>query len=358
MFDDVTAAADESAEFSQDATAGPTVNALQTHQVLELKTASPLIACRFDPLGRYVFAAGEDCTICRWSVEGGEPVVLAGHESWTRGLAFSPDGARLYSGGYEGRLIAWPTTADAPQPAWSIEAHDGWLRGVATSYDGQLVATCGNDHLVKLWNAADGSPVAVLRGHEHHVYSVAFHPDGASLVSGDLKGVLRHWDLATHSQPRQFDAGKLWKYDEGFRADIGGTRSMAFSPDGRLLAVSGITNVSNAFAGVGNPLVVLLDWEGGEPIQALASKEGIQGVLWGVVVHADGFVVGASGGQGGGNLFFWWPDSPDEFHKLKLPHTARDLALHPDGLTLAAAHYDRHLRLYRMTAPAEVADQA
>ena len=39
-----------------------------------------------------------------------------------------------------------------------------------------------------------------------------------------------------------------------------------------------------------------------------------------------------------------------EFFKLKLPNTARDLDLHPDGLQLATVHGDRQLRISRMTA--------
>ena len=41
----------------------------------------------------------------------------------------------------------------------------------------------GNDHLVKLWNAADGQPGPILKGQESHVYNVAFHPAGGRLVS-------------------------------------------------------------------------------------------------------------------------------------------------------------------------------
>ena len=57
-----------------------------------------------------------------------------------------------------------------------IDAHAGWIRAVAVSPDGKLIASVGNDRLVKLWSLADGSPVRELRGHESQVYNVAFHP--------------------------------------------------------------------------------------------------------------------------------------------------------------------------------------
>ena len=49
-------------------------------------------------------------------------------------------------------------------PLRTVEAHQGWVRAVAVSPDGKLLATCGNDNLVKLWNAADGTLVDELRG--------------------------------------------------------------------------------------------------------------------------------------------------------------------------------------------------
>ena len=57
---------------------------------------------------------------------------------------------------------------------------------------------------------------------------------------------------------------------------------------------AGITNVSNAFAGVGNPLVVVLDWKTGKPRQ-LKPKEEFQGTAWGVAFHPAGYVIAAGG---------------------------------------------------------------
>ena len=102
---------------------------------------------------------------------------------------------------------------------------------------------------------------------------MTFHPDGTRLVSGDLKGQVREWDLASGEQLRTLVGEGLWKYDEGFRADIGGVRGIDFSPDAALLACGGISEVSNAFAGIGNPLVVVFDYYTGEKKQALRRLE-------------------------------------------------------------------------------------
>ena len=91
-----------------------------------------------------------------------------------------------------------------------------------------------------------------------------------------------------------------------------------------LLACAGITNVSNAFAGVGNPLVVLFDWASGKQKQLLQPKVKFQGTAWGVIFHPAGFLAGVGGGNGG-MLWFWKPDASKDFFTLKLPNNARDL---------------------------------
>ena len=190
-----------------------------------------------------------------------------------------------------------------------------------------------------------------LAGHDCHVYDVAFHPDGKHLVSADLKGVLKQWDVETGSPVRDLDARVLHKYDPSFRADHGGIRGMAFNAAGTLLACCGITDVSNAFAGVGKPLTVLFDWPTGKQKQLLVPKENFQGTGWGVGFHRDGFVVGAGGGNGGA-LWFWKPEQPQAFFTLKLPTNARDLSLHPDGERLAVAFADGAVRVYSMLSKA------
>lgn len=315
----------------------------------EHKQPAPLLGCRFDPSGKYVFAGAEDNVVHRWNLDDKKRVEFKAHKSWVRALGFAPKEGWLLSGDYTGRLLAWPIEGDTPTPTRDVAAHTGWLRALNVDTAGTHVATCGNDRLIKLWSLPDLKLVRTYEGHETHVYNVAFHPSEPFLVSGDQKGIIKVWHRATGKVEREFDAKVLHKYDNTFGADIGGIRGISFSPDGKLLACAGITNVSNAFAGVGNPLVILFDWTTGKPKQLLKPKDAFQGTAWGVVCHPEGPIIGAAGGNGG-MVWFWKADEAASTFAFKVPNNARDLALHPDGKRIAVPCADGAVRLYDISA--------
>ena len=71
------------------------------------------------------------------------------------------------------------------------------VRALGVSLDGKLLATGGNDRAVRLWHAASGWSPASWPDTAIDVYSLAFHPDGQTLLSGDLLGSIRQWDIAS-----------------------------------------------------------------------------------------------------------------------------------------------------------------
>lgn len=341
----------EKVEKENEPAAAPKANVAKARVSASWKYERPLTACRFDPLARYVFAGVENYTVQRFDLKDGKLTSLVGHESWCRAIGFSEGGDTIITGGYDGRLLWWPTAADEPKPLRAVDAHDGWIRALAVSPDGNLIATCGNDNLVKLWNTADGKPVSTLAGHESHVYNVAFHPDGKDLVSCDQRGHFKHWQLSDGKELRTLRVEALHKYDEKFRANIGGARSMVFSADGKLLAAGGVTNVTNALGGLLECAAASIDWEAGKLKLLHLTKEKNRGTIWGLAWHPDGYWLGMSGGRNA-LLVAWKPDQAQEFATFAMKEIGRDFALAPDGLQAAVAMAENQLTICALAAKA------
>ncbi|MFG0333223.1 MAG: WD40 repeat domain-containing protein [Maioricimonas sp. JB049] len=321
----------------------------KTHVVHEWKHGRPLIACSFDPQGRYLLTSSEDYSLQRWSLATGEAMTWEAHDSWVMDLACLPDGETFLSAGCDDRVILWPNAEGTPAAIREIQAHKGWVRSVDVSPDGTLFATGGNDHLVKVWSVADKVPVLELSGHDSHVYSVKFHPSGTWLLSGDLSGRILQWDVATGKLLRSFDATDLHSFNEGQKVHYGGVRDIAISPDLKQLACCGLHKASNPLGAVNEPLTILFDWETGEK-QRTQPTDGVRGVAWKIDYLATGEIATASGGAGGGFLIFGKPAEEKTYYKLKLKNTLRDMCLHPDGLQVATAHHDGHVRISRLAA--------
>ena len=245
-------------------------------------------------------------------------------------------------------VAATATAADKPEPLRMIDAHRGWIRAIAVSPDGRHIATCGNDLLVKLWDATAGKLIKEFKGHKSHVYNLTFSQDSSSLISCDHKGLVNLWTLDSNEPRQLLTVEALHGYDTTFRADIGGARSIALRSDGGQLALGGISNVTNAFAGVGEIVVALVNLADGTLDRVLQSKDKIKGTTWGVAHHPDGFWIGLSGGRGSGCLCFWTGDADQEFFKLKLKNDGRGMSISPDHTRLVVAHADRHLRTYAL----------
>lgn len=337
----------------------------QAHLAREFAHDAPLINCRFDPSGQYVFATGEDRSVIRWRVdsESGEKLVFPkAHDSWVRGIAFSKDGQTVITAGYDDTLIWWPATVGSPQPIRKVKAHEGWIRTISVSPDGSLLASGGNDRIVKLWKTADGSPVRQLEGHERDVYSTFFHPDGQWLLSGDLKGKIHQWEVGTGKQVRTFDGKALNTYNGGQQVDYGGVRGIDLSGDGKHLACAGLHKATNPLGAISQPLFLRFEWETQKLIRSHVA-EGVEGIGWQAIFHPEGYLIGCAGGKSGAFLLFWNAEEDKAFHKFKLPGTARECDLHPDGMRVATAHYEKKLTISKLAAkeekkeskPAEVA---
>ena len=110
------------------------------------------------------------------------------------GVAFSPDGTRIASGG--GNDTVQVRDAATGQPIGEpMTGHTDAVFSVAFSPDGTRIVSGSADNTVRLWDAATGQPIGQpLTGHTDGVSSVAFSPDGTRIVSGSHDHTVRLWD--------------------------------------------------------------------------------------------------------------------------------------------------------------------
>jgi WD40 repeat protein len=272
--------------------------------------------------------------------------LLTGHSGAVKGVAFSPDGRILASGGGN-QIILWDV-ARRVRLGKPLTDHRGTVGAVVFSPDGRILATGGDDGIV-LWDVTRRTQLGTMAKSQQGppVTSLAFSRDGRMLASTSEYsyttkegGEAVLWDVARRARLGTVPAG-LSQLGLGETAFV---TSVVFGPDGRTLI--GATNDGRA---------VLWDTARRSRSGVMKTDVGGDGSL--VALNRDGRTLAFLPSYGGAVYLF---DVARRTPNWVFSHTAEinSIALSPDGRMLAVGGADNTVTLSDVMHPGALAGHA
>ena len=194
----------------------------------------PVTALAYHPEGKVLAAAAHRDVVFLDPETGKVAGRLPGAAAKVTALAFSPSGEyfAVATGtvGAPGEVVIYKTATAIPQetPLLRLAAHKDAIYALAFSPDNKLLASCGYDRLIKLWDVSSGKQVHELKDHSDAVYNVAFNGDGTLLASGAADRAVKVWDVATGKRLFTLSEATDWVY------------AVAWHPENKQLAAAGV----------------------------------------------------------------------------------------------------------------------
>jgi WD40 repeat protein len=179
----------------------------------------------YSPDGERIATGGRDGFVRIFDTQTGLLMWdLEGRHTSMRCIAYSPNGQWIITGYLTGELELWDMNTGELGPIWI--GHNDSVTGIDFSPNGKWIASTSFDRTVKLWDVETKTLVLMFAGHSEGICSVAFSPDGSQVASGSWGDIVRLWEV-------NFSATGLDSHDS-----FASVSTVVYSQDGRHL-VSG-----------------------------------------------------------------------------------------------------------------------
>jgi WD40 repeat protein/energy-coupling factor transporter ATP-binding protein EcfA2 len=254
--------------------------------------------------------------------------------------SIAPDGKTSLTASLDGTIVAWDNATGTARFTLTLEGTHP--TDVRYSPDGARFAVASADGSVTLYDA-DGTNATLLGKHAEPAMSVAFSQDGAQLVSGGQDRALILWDTATASEVRRFEGS------------VGAILSVAFSPDGALVAAStSDETVKDDPNDTVDRKVRLWNVESGELVLTIEPRSGF---LRTIAFSPNGqrLAVGMWDSANSGTVRLYDTATGEETRRF-FAHSdsVTDIAFSSDGTRLATVSWDKTARVWDVVRGVEV----
>lgn len=151
----------------------------------------------YSPDGARIYTSGDPRGVVVWDARTLERLDLIPTSAAPWAVALNPDGTLLAAGTYDATVEL--VDLRTGKHATCSGRHNQVVAGLAFAPDGQILASGGDDGTVKLWDPQSHRLLASLEPGQGQVASLAFHPAGRWLACATAGGRVQLWDLNFHS---------------------------------------------------------------------------------------------------------------------------------------------------------------